>query len=103
MGQMHGDARCGGSPSYKDCAPLDPSSSTRRSSSSPRFSEMRAQSNFTDPPIHGHSSLADPLPRGSPLWQDAPVLPPGSIEEFHLCQPLCNHGGKHQAKKDTAD
>lgn len=69
----------------------------------PDSSEMRIHPNFTDLPIHGHSSLADPLPQGSPLWQDASVLPPGSIEEFHLCQPLCYHGGKNQAKKDTAD
>lgn len=43
-----------------------------------------------------------PFPE-APLQQDAPGLPPGSVEEFDLCQPLCDHGGKNQAKEDTAD
>lgn len=68
----------------------------------PDVSETRTQPNLRDPTVHGHISLAVPLSE-APLWQGAPILPPGSIEEFHLCQPLCDHGGKNQAKKDTAD
>lgn len=30
-------------------------------------------------------------------------LPPGTIQEFHLCQSLSDHSGKDQTKEDAAD
>lgn len=36
---------------------------------------------------------------GSRFWS----LPPGTIQELHLCQSLSDHGGKNQAKEDTAN
>lgn len=67
----------------------------------PYLSETRTQPNLNDATVHGRICPSSPRPH--PLWQDAPILPPGSIEELHLCQSLCDHGGKNQAKKDTAD
>lgn len=61
------------------------------------LSETRTQPNLSNPAVHDHISLAVSLPQAS-LWQDTPILPPGSIEEFHLCQPLRDHGGKNQAE-----
>lgn len=57
------------------------------------------------PPHRSRSSPPGPCcPRLSALrrWGPAP-LPPGPIQELHLCQPLGDHGGKHQAKEDAAD
>lgn len=43
-----------------------------------------------------------PLALRSPAGGLGP-LPPGTVQEFDLRQPLRDHGGEDQAKEDTAD
>lgn len=52
----------------------------------------------------GHRSQASPGPRYllQPHSSSRVALPPGTVQQFHLSQSLCDHSSKNQPKEDTA-
>lgn len=67
---------------------------------------------------HGHSGWNLTEPRGdagaqitsqprsqvpsSASFSSSTALAPGTVQQFHLSQSLCDHSSKHQPKEDTA-